>query len=84
MGCLKRRPSARSGIGLGGFNCHPLGFRQFQGGARAAPFKALLGTYVRLKGMGILPVFACDGDFRAAFHYHRPESLRTQRELLRQ
>jgi catechol 2,3-dioxygenase len=29
----------------------------------------LLGTYVRLKGLGILPVFAFDEGFQAAFYY---------------
>jgi len=32
MACPKRRPSARSGIGLESFNRRPLSFRQFQGG----------------------------------------------------
>ena len=33
----------------------------------------LLGTYVRLKGLGILPVFAFDEGFQAAFYYQDPE-----------
>ena len=46
----------------------------------------LLGTYVRLKGLGILPVFAFDEGFQAAVYYAgpRPEPRRAQRELLRQ
>jgi len=33
----------------------------------------LLGTYVRLKGLGILPVFAFDEGFQAAFYYQDPD-----------
>lgn len=33
----------------------------------------LLGTYVRLKGLGIMPVFAFDEGFQAAFYYTDPD-----------
>jgi catechol-2,3-dioxygenase len=33
----------------------------------------LLGTYVRLKGLGILPVWAADHDLGTAFYYEDPD-----------
>jgi catechol 2,3-dioxygenase len=34
---------------------------------------ALLGTYVRLKGLGILPVLCTDGGSQTAFYYEDPD-----------
>ena len=33
----------------------------------------LLGTYVRLKGLGLMPIFAFDEGFQAAFYYADPD-----------
>ena len=33
----------------------------------------LLGSYVRLKGLGILPAYALDEGFQAAFYYEDPD-----------
>jgi len=38
-----------------------------------AAIDELLGTYVRLKELGILPVFAFDEGFQAAFYYQDPD-----------
>src|SRR5271166_111109 len=38
-----------------------------------ATIDELLGTYVRLKELGILPLFAFDEGFQAAFYYQDPD-----------